>query len=219
MNDQHAGTSTYIRIHWPRHEFVNAVTHFIGFLFALGGVPVLITVASFNGTATEVATFSIYSASLILLYLVSTVYHAAPPGRAKEVLQSLDHMAVYLLIAGTYTPFLLARLGGVLGWSIFGVLWTLAAIGIGFKVFFTNRYDLASTVAYVLMGWIGLVAIVPLYQALPGSSFAFVLAGGVMYTVGAVFYRWEALPHNHGIWHLFCLAGSVLHFIAVFHLL
>lgn len=208
-----------IELHWPRHEVVNALTHFLGFLFAMGGVPVLLTMASLNGTTVEVVTFSIYSASLILLYLVSTLYHAAPAGRVKEVLQALDHMAVYVLIAGTYTPFLLARLGGPWGWSLFVVLWTLAAVGIGLKAFYTNRYDLISTVAYILMGWAGMVAIVPLYQALPGTSFALVLAGGIAYTAGTLFYRWESLPHNHGIWHIFCLAGSVCHFIAVFYLL
>lgn len=208
-----------IELHWPRHEFVNALTHFLGFLFAMGGVPVLLTMASLNGTAVEVITFSIYSASLILLYLVSTLYHATPPGRVKEVLQALDHMAVYVLIAGTYTPFLVARLGGAWGWSLFVMLWTLAAIGIGLKIFYTNRYDLISTVAYILMGWAGMVAIVPLYRALPGISFALVLTGGVAYTAGTIFYRWESLPHNHGIWHVFCLAGSICHFIAVFYLL
>lgn len=208
-----------IRLHWPKHEVVNALTHLAGFLFALTAVPVLITLATLNGTATEVVTFSVYSASLVLLYLVSTLYHAAPPGRVKVVLQALDHMAVYVLIAGTYTPFLLVALGGIIGWSLFGVLWGLAAIGIGVKAVFIDRFDLFSTIAYVLMGWIGLVAIVPLYEKLPAVSFLFVLAGGIAYTVGAIFYRWETLPHNHGIWHVFCLIGSICHFIAVSWLL
>lgn len=203
---------------WPVHEIVNALTHFAGFLFAVGGVPVLLTLAAMNGNVTHVTTMSVYSASLIILYLVSTLYHAAPPGRAKKLLQALDHMSIYLLIAGTYTPFLLISLGGVWGWSLFGVLWAFAAVGIGLKAVFVDRFNIVSTIAYLLMGWAGLVAIVPLYEALSFSAFALVLAGGLAYTFGAVFYLWESLPHHHGIWHLFCLAGSVCHFIAVFHL-
>lgn len=204
---------------WPRHEIVNVVTHGIGLLLAVVSVPVLITLAALNGSMREVTVFSIYSASLILMYLASTLYHAAPPGRTKEILQALDHMAIYLLIAGTYTPFLLIGLDNRIGWILLYVLWGLAAVGIGVKVFFTNRFDLVSTVAYLLMGWAGLAAIGPLYEALPGPAFGLVIAGGLSYTFGAVFYVWERLPHNHGIWHVFCLAGSVLQFIAAFFLL
>lgn len=200
---------------WPSYEVVNVVTHFIGFLLAVGSVPVLITMAAMNGSAMHVTAMSVYSASLILLYLASTLYHAAPVGRVKEVLQAMDHMAIYLLIAGTYTPFLLISLGGVWGWSMFGAMWTLAALGIGVKAVFADRFDLISTIAYILMGWAGLVAIVPLYEALPAVSFNLVLVGGIAYTVGAGFYLWESLPLNHGIWHLFCIGGSVCHFIAV----
>ncbi|MDX1442760.1 MAG: hemolysin III family protein [Gammaproteobacteria bacterium] len=204
---------------WTTHELVNTVTHAAGFLLALGSVPVLITLAAVNGSAREVTTFSIYSATLILMYLASTLYHAARPGRVKDILQALDHMAIYLLIAGTYTPFLLVGLGDMTGWILFYTLWGLALVGIGVKVFFTNRFDLVSTLAYLLMGWAGLAAIGPLYEKLPGPAFALVIAGGLCYTLGAVFYVWERLPHNHGIWHLFCLAGSVTQFIAVFFLL
>lgn len=203
---------------WPSHEVVNALTHFVGFLLAVGGVPVLITWAAMNGSALHVTTMSVYSASLILLYLISTLYHAAPVGRVKEVLQAMDHMAIYLLIAGTYTPFLLISLGGTWGWSLFGVLWALAAVGVGVKAVYVDRFDLVSTLAYILMGWAGLVAIVPLYESLPWVSFVLVLAGGLAYTLGAVFYLWERMPHNHGIWHLFCIAGSTCHFIAIFWL-
>lgn len=202
----------------PTHEIVNALTHLAGFLFAVGGVPVLITFAAMNGDATHITAMSVYSASLITLYLVSTLYHAAPPGRAKDVLQALDHMSIYLLIAGTYTPFLLISLPNAWGWSLFFGLWTLAAIGIGLKAVFVDRFNLLSTIAYLVMGWAGLIAIVPLYEALPLAAFHLVLAGGLAYTLGTVFYLWESLPHHHGIWHLFCLAGSVCHFFAVFRL-
>lgn len=195
------------------------VTHLIGFLLAVGSVPFLITVAAMKGSALHVTTMSVYSASLILLYLASTLYHAAPVGRIKEVLQAVDHMAIYLLIAGTYTPFLLISLGGVLGWGLFIALWILAALGIGVKAVFADRFNLVSTIAYILMGWAGMVAIVPLHEALPAVSFNLVLAGGIAYTVGAGFYLWERLPHNHGIWHLFCIGGSVCHFIAAFWLI
>ncbi|MCG8435148.1 MAG: hemolysin III family protein [Gammaproteobacteria bacterium] len=205
--------------HWPMHEIVNTLTHFAGFLLAIGAVPVLITMAALYGTAREISTFSIYSAALILTYLASTLYHAAPPGALKRFLHRLDHMSIYLLIAGTYTPFLLISLGGAWGWSLFGVLWGLAAVGIVIKVFFVGRFDLISTLAYVLMGWAGLVAIVPLYENLPPVSFKLVLIGGACYTLGALFYLWRSFPHHHGIWHVFCVAGSVLQFIAVFYLL
>lgn len=202
-----------------RAELVNTLTHALGFVLALGSVPILITLAAKDGSLRHVVVFSVYSATLILMYLASTLYHAAPPGRAKQVLQALDHMAIYLLIAGTYTPFLIVGMNNLTGWVLFYVLWGLALIGIGVKVFFTSRFDLVSTIAYLLMGWAGLAAIGPLYDALPRAAFSLVVAGGLSYTLGAVFYVWERLPHNHGIWHLFCLAGSVLQFIAVFYLL
>lgn len=205
--------------HWTAEEIANAVTHFLGLLLSIGAVPVLITMAALYGSAREVSTFSIYSATLILTYLASTLYHAAPPGRVKHILHRLDHMAIYLLIAGTYTPFLVVGLGGVWGWSLFGVLWSLAAIGLGIKAIFPYRFRLISTTAYVLMGWAGLFAIVPLARQLPPVSFWLVLAGGLSYTVGALFYLWRRLPHYHAIWHVFCMGGSILQFIAVFFLL
>lgn len=205
--------------HWTREEIANALTHFLGFLLAVGGVPVLITFAALYGTAREVSTFSIYSATLILTYLASTLYHAAPPGPVKDLLHRLDHMAIYLLIAGTYTPFLIVGMGDVWGWTLFVLLWGLAAVGLGIKAVFPYRFRLLSTLAYVLMGWAGLVAIVPLARSLPETAFILVLAGGLSYTLGAAFYLWRAFPHHHAIWHLFCLGGSVCQFIAVFFLL
>lgn len=203
----------------PPHEVVNAATHFAGFLLAVGGVPVLITVAALFGTAREVSTYSIYSATLILTYLASTLYHLWPAGTVKQVLHRLDHMAIYLLIAGTYTPFLIVGLGDIWGWSLFGVLWGLAIVGLGIKAIFPYRFRMISTLAYILMGWAGLAAIGPLAHSLPAASFQLVLAGGLSYTLGAVFYLWRRIPHHHGIWHVFCVGGSVLHFIALFYLL
>lgn len=208
-----------VHLRWPRHEFINAVTHFIGLVLALSAVPVLIVMASISGSPEKLFTFIVYSASLILLYLVSTLYHAWPEGRTKKQLQKLDHMMVYVLIAGTYTPFLVGELGGWLGWGMFFLQWTLAAAGIGVKAVHGDNYDFISTVAYLLMGWIGLIAIVPLYDKLPPESFTLVLAGGIAYTIGTVFYLWESLPHNHGIWHVIVLVASGCHFAAVFNLL
>jgi len=208
-----------VHFHWPRHEFINAATHFVGLVMALSAAPVLIVMASLSGTPEELYTFIVYSASLILLYLVSTLYHAWPPGRTKKLLQKMDHMMVYVLIAGTYTPFLVAELGGWMGWSMFLVQWTLAAAGIGVKAVHGDNYDFISTIAYLLMGWVGLIAIVPMYEELPEASFTLVLAGGIAYTIGTVFYRWESIPFNHGIWHVIVLIASACHFTAVFYLL
>ena len=200
-------------------EWLNTLTHFLGFLLLLGAVPVLITLAAVYGSSRDVTTFSIYSGTLIFTYLSSTLYHYVKPSALKRVLRRVDHIAIYLLIAGTYTPFLIVGLRGAWGWSLFGVLWGLAALGIVFKLSFAHRYELVSTVTYVLMGWMGLVAIVPLIHSLPMVSLILVFAGGVSYTVGALFYAWEKLRFNHAIWHAFCLGGSVLQFTAAFFLI
>ncbi len=200
-------------------EWLNTLTHFLGFLLAVGGVPVLITLAALLGTPREIVTFSIFGAALIFTYMSSTLYHYVQPGALKRWLRRLDHLSIYLLIAGTYTPFVLVGLKGAWGWSLFGILWALAAVGIVAKLGFMHRFDVISVIAYVLMGWIGLVAIVPLVHDLPTPSLILVLAGGVSYTIGALFYALDKLRFNHAIWHLFCLGGSVSQFIAVFFLL
>jgi len=182
-------------------------------------VPVLITLAALLGTPRELVTFSIFGAALIFTYMSSTLYHYVQPGALKRWLRRLDHLSIYLLIAGTYTPFVLVGLKGAWGWSLFGILWALAAVGIVAKLGFMHRFDVISVIAYVLMGWIGLVAIVPLVHDLPTPSLILVLAGGVSYTIGALFYALDKLRFNHAIWHLFCLGGSVSQFIAVFFLL
>ena len=200
-------------------ELWNTATHFLGVLLTVGAAPVLITLAALFGNIREIVTFSIYSATLMLTYLISTAYHFVTPGRLKHALRRADHIAIYLLIAGTYTPFLIVGLRGTWGWSLFGILWGLAFVGFLTKLKFGHRFDTVSTVAYILMGWIGLVAIVPLIHSLPTASMVLIIVGGVAYTIGAVFYSWESLRFHHAIWHLFCLTGSVLQFIAVFFLL
>ena len=201
------------------NEGLNTLTHFLGFLLAVGGVPVLITLAVLWGTGRQVVTFSIFGAALLFTYMSSTLYHYVQPGNFKRFMRRMDHISIYLLIAGTYTPFLLVGLQGAWGWSLFGILWGLAVVGIFAKLGFGHRFNMISTVAYVSMGWIGLVAIVPLVHDLPTPALILVLTGGLSYTIGAVFYALEKLRFNHVIWHLFCLGGSVLQFIGVFYLL
>lgn len=202
-----------------RDEWLNTLTHFCGLLLALGASPVLITFAALRGTASDIVTFSIFSAALIVTYLSSSLYHHAQPSTLKRMLRRVDHLAIYLLIAGTYTPFAIVGLGGTWGWSLFGTVWGLALVGIAAKLSFGHRFELVSVIAYVIMGWVGLAAIVPLAHHLPSVSFVLVLAGGASYTIGALFYAWERLRFNHAIWHVFCLGGSVLQFTATFFLL
>ena len=203
----------------PGEELWNTLLHLIGLVLVLGALPVLLTLAAEHGTAKEVVTFSVYGATLAALYLVSTLYHYVQPGPVKRILRRADHITIYYLIAGTYTPFLVVALGGALGWSLLGLLWGLALLGTLFKLKLAYRFELLSTLLYIVKGWAGLFVIVPLYHALPLPSFVLVLVGGVFYTLGVGVYSWDKLPYNHAIWHVFCLAGSVTQFIAVFFLL
>ena len=203
----------------PGEEVWNTLLHLLGLVLILGALPVLITLAAVRGTMMEVVTFSVYGATLAVLYLVSTLYHYVRPGPLKRTLRRADHITIYYLIAGTYTPFCLVALGGVMGWSLCAALWALALIGTAFKLVAAHRFELLSTLLYIAKGWAGLLVIVPLYHALPLASFVLVLVGGVCYTLGVAFYTWEGLRYNHAIWHFFCLAGSVTQFIAVFFLL
>lgn len=198
-----------------REEIANAVTHGVGVALSIAGLAVLVARAALAGDARRVVCFSIFGAALIILYLASTLYHGIQHPRAKRILQICDHCAIYILIAGTYTPFLLIGLGGTWGWSLLWVIWGLAACGVGFKVAFTNRFDVLATLAYVAMGWLCVVAWDELWRAIPGGAIALLIAGGLTYTAGVLFYLWDRLPYNHAIWHLFVLGGSVCHFLAV----
>lgn len=193
----------------------NCVTHGLGAALSVAALSVLVTLASQHGEARHIVTVAVYGASLVLMYLASTFYHAMPPGRAKHWLKVLDHVSIYCLIAGTYTPFLVVLIGGAWGWSLFGVIWGLALAGTVFKLFFVGRYDFVSTMVYVGMGWLVLVGVRPFLMHLPTGALIWLLAGGVAYTGGVVFYLWDHLPFNHAIWHLFVLAGSACHFVAV----
>ena len=171
--------------------------------------------AALHGTARHVVGAAIFGATLVLLYTMSTLYHALRNPRAKRVFKILDHSAIYLLIAGTYTPFCLATLRGGWGWSLFGVVWGLAAAGVVFKSVFIGRFEILSTAVYLAMGWMVMVAAVPLWRALPAPGMAWLMAGGACYTLGVAFYAWHRLKFHHAVWHLFVLGGSLCHVVAV----
>jgi hemolysin III len=195
-------------------ERFNSLTHLSGLLLAVAGAAVLITQAALHGDAWQVVSFSIFAASMVVLYGASTLYHSVR-GRAKQVLVKFDHCAIYLLIAGTYTPFTLVTLRGPWGWSLFGIVWGLALIGI-VKELWLSRDRVPSVPLYLAMGWLAVIAAVPLVQQLPTAGLLWLLAGGLLYTAGIIFYandeRWR---HAHGVWHLFVLAGTACHFTSV----
>ena len=195
-------------------ELASALTHGLGALVALAGASVLITLAALFGTGWQLAGAIVFGVCLLLLYVTSTLYHAISQPAAKVRLRVLDHCAIYLLIAGTYTPFTLVGLRGTLGWVLFGAVWTLAALGIVFKLFFTGRFRGISTVLYLAMGWLILLAIKPARAALDHWTLAWLLAGGIAYSLGTIFYH-RPMRYSHAIWHVFVIAGSVCHYIAV----
>jgi hemolysin III len=199
-----------------KEELYNILTHGLGFLMSIPALVFLVVFASLQGTAWHVVSFTIFGVSLVLLYFASTVFHMSTDPELRKRLKVFDHSAIFLLIAGTYTPFTLVVLNGPWGWSLFGVVWGMALAGIVLKLFFTGRYMTLSTVLYVIMGWTILVAIYPLYLAFPGAGMFWLVAGGLSYTIGAVFFLMEKLPYNHVIFHLLVMIGSACHFIAVF---
>lgn len=196
-------------------ERFNSISHFVGAVLAVAGSAVLITSASLKGDPWRIVGFSVYSAMLVALYVASTLYHALG-GRAKAVFQKLDHCSIYLLIAGTYTPFALVSLKGPWGWSLLSVIWSLAALGIAQEIWLAHGARVLSLVIYVLMGWLALAAVAPLWQALGPAGFAWLVTGGALYTLGIAFYATDhKLRHGHGIWHLFVLGGSLCHFFTL----
>ena len=195
-------------------EVASAVTHGLGVVLSVGAGAVLITLAALTGDVWTIVGASVFVGTLVLLYSASTLYHAIPFERAKARLRTVDHCAIYALIAGTYTPFLIGGLRGPWGWSLLAVIWSLAAMGIVFKLFFTDRFKVASTVVYVAMGWLIVVALGPMREALPGTTLAWMVGGGIAYTAGTAFYL-SRRRFAHAVWHGFVLAGSVCHFAAV----
>ncbi len=197
-------------------ERFNGYTHLLGALLALAGVTFLIVQGVLHGDVWQIVSFAIYGATLMLLFSISTLYHSTR-GKAKNVFRKLDHSAIYLLIAGTYTPFTLVTLRGPWGWSLFGVVWGLAILGITQELTLARGQRYPSLAIYVVMGWLAVIGVVPMIHALTWSGFIWVAAGGVVYTLGTVFYFFdEKFKHWHGIWHLFVLGGAVIHYFAIF---
>lgn len=196
-------------------EIANSVTHGVGALLSLIGTATLLYRAARDGTTLHVVSFAVYGSCLFLLHLSSALYHAIRPPRAKRVFRVFDHCSIYLLIAGTYTPFLLLSLWGRWGLTLLVAIWTLAIAGIVFKSLFIGRLQRASVLLYVLMGWMIVVAAREAWVRVPHAAIGFVAAGGLLYTLGVAFYAWKSLPYNHAVWHLFVLGGSVCHYAAI----
>ncbi len=196
-------------------ERFNSISHLVGAVAALAGLVVVVVIAAQQGDPWKIVSFSIYGTTLFLLYTISTLYHSLR-GRAKQIFRKLDHLSIYLLIAGTYTPFTLVTLRGVWGWTLFGIIWGLAIVGMALEALPQKGNRILSIVVYVLMGWLVLFALKPLLEALPFAGFIWLLLGGVFYTGGIMFYLFdEQIRHFHGIWHLFVLAGSICHYLTI----
>jgi hemolysin III len=200
----------------PREELANSLTHGLGAVLSVVGLVLLVFFSARYGDAWHVVSTAVFGTTLVLLYSSSTIYHSLRDERLKHVLQKFDHAAIFLLIAGTYTPFMLVTLRGPWGWSLFGVIWGLALAGVILKFWFAGRFRLASTLIYLGMGWLVMVAIKPLLAALPAGGLRLLIGGGLCYTGGAVFYLRKQLPYHHAIWHLFVLGGSACHWASVF---
>ena len=200
-----------------KEERINVISHAVGLVLSVIALVLLVVYAVKYGTAEHIVSFSIYGASLIVLYSASTFYHYSKSPKLRIRLNVFDHASIYILIAGTYTPFTLVILKGWVGWTIFGISWGLAIIGVVLKLFYTGKYDKISTIAYVLMGWLIIIAIKPLVDNFSFNGLMWVLFGGIFYTIGAMLYMIRRLKYNHAIFHIFVLLGSFCHFMAVFY--
>jgi hemolysin III len=205
-----------IKFYTPIEEKINITSHAIGFILSIVALVLLVTHANLDGDVWHIVSFSIFGASLIILYAASSLYHSAKKPELRNRLKIIDHASIYVLIAGTYTPFTLATLRGTTGWVIFGISWGLAVTGIVLKLFFTGKYNLISTIMYMLMGWVIVFAIKPLIHSLALEGLLWLFAGGISYTVGAIFYSANKIKLNHAIFHVLVLIGSFCHFMSVF---
>jgi hemolysin III len=205
----------YIPPYTIGEEIANSITHGIGTALSIAALVLLVVFASMAGKPWQIVSFSIYGTSLIFLYLASTLYHSFQSPKVKKVFKILDHSAIYLLIAGTYTPFLLIAMRGGWGWSLFGVVWGLAVIGIVLKAIFVFRFKVFSIILYLTMGWLILISSGKLFSSVPASSIIWLITGGLLYSSGVIFYIWKKLTFNHAIWHIFVLSGSICHFFAM----
>ena len=205
-----------IKYYSPIEEKINIISHTIGFILSIVALVLLVRHATLHGDVWHIVSFSIFGASLIILYAASTFYHSAKKSEIRNRLKIIDHASIYVLIAGTYTPFTLVTLNGTIGWVIFGTSWGLALTGIILKLFFTGKYNLISTIMYVLMGWVIIFAIKPLINNLPLEGLLWLFAGGISYTIGAALYSIKKIKLNHAVFHMFVLIGSFCHFMSVF---
>jgi hemolysin III len=206
-----ATTHTFTR----GEEIANAITHGVGAVLSIVGLTLLIVLSSLEGTPWHVISFTIYGVTMLLLYVSSTLVHSFPEGKAKDLFEIFDHSSIYLFIAGTYTPFLFIAVKGTTGWTLFGIVWGIALAGIVFKAFFVKKFLFISTILYVFMGWMIVFAWDSLTQNIAHQGIVLLVVGGVLYTIGAVFYVWRGFRFHHMIWHMFVLGGTVLHFLAI----
>ncbi|MGE7768389.1 PAQR family membrane homeostasis protein TrhA [Peribacillus sp. NPDC096540] len=202
-------------VYTKKEEVVNAITHGVGVLLSIAALVFLIIFSVQKGSAWHVVISVIYGVSMLLLYVSSTLVHSFPAGKTKDIFEIFDHSAIYLFIAGTYTPIMLLVIQGTLGWTLLGIVWGVAIIGVVFKAFFVKKFLFLSTILYIAMGWMIVIVWGPLSAAMPSTGIQLLVAGGLLYTFGAVFYVWRGFPFHHAVWHLFVLAGSVAHFFAV----
>ena len=198
-------------------EIANSVTHGIGALLSLIGLIVLVNTANHSGDLWRVVSFSVFGGSMLLLYLASTLYHSIQAPRVKFTFKKIDHIAIYILIAGSYTPFTLVSFRGSVGWTMFGIIWGIAVIGIIYKIFFIGRWRRFSTILYLGMGWIAVAAIQQMLETVEMEGLLWMAAGGLFYTSGVIFYVWKKLPYHHAIWHGFVMGGSACHYIAILY--
>lgn len=200
----------------PNEEIANWLTHGLGLCLSIAGFYILINAIHQDDGYTKMISVTVYGITLILLYVFSTLYHAVKSDKLKRKLQIADHAAIYIKIAGTYTPFSLLTLKDNYGWALLVMIWVLAIAGVIFKFIFSDKYNIASTIIYLIMGWLAIIVIKPLFNNLPLEGFILLAAGGLSYTVGVIFFLWEKLPYSHPIWHIFVMAGSTLHYLSIF---
>ncbi|WP_182199872.1 PAQR family membrane homeostasis protein TrhA [Paraliobacillus salinarum] len=196
-------------------EIANSITHGIGILISVTALVLLIVYSSLYGNAWHIVSFTLFGTTMVLLYTSSTLLHSLPEGKAKNVFEILDHSSIYFFIAGTYTPFLFVVVQGAAGWTLFGIVWGIAIGGTIFKIFFVKRFVFVSTLLYIVMGWLIIFTWGSLSERLPDTGIALLVTGGILYTVGAIFYIWRWFKFHHALWHLFVLAGTILHFFCV----
>ena len=199
-------------------EIANSITHGLGFGLSVAGLTILVVLASMEGDPWRITSFAIYGSSLTILYLVSTLYHSLTHSRTKAIFRRLDHSAIYLLIAGTYTPVILISMRTTWVLYLLPIIWAMAILGVYIKVRYIHRYERLSLAFYIFMGWFALIAVKPLFNSIPIESFIWIIVGGLSYTSGVIFYAWERLPFNHTIWHGFVLIGSVSHYIGILYI-